>query len=53
VGDGTRLTIASQGLFLGLAFTNSENTIQGLQNQSFSIFMLLWVDLDHTEGDLF
>ncbi|KAK0707913.1 ABC transporter CDR4 [Lasiosphaeris hirsuta] len=30
-------------LFLGLAFYMSDNTIQGLQNQSFSIFMLLTI----------
>ncbi|KAF9028125.1 putative ABC transporter [Hymenopellis radicata] len=31
------------GLFIGFSFFNADNTLQGLQNQMFSIFMLLTI----------
>lgn len=37
-----KLTLTTlQALFIGLSFFGSDNTIQGLQNQTFSIFLLL------------
>jgi len=35
------LLCVAGGLFIGLSFLNSKNTIQGLQNQMFGIFMLM------------
>jgi ATP-binding cassette subfamily G (WHITE) protein 2 (PDR) len=37
------LTTSFQALFLGFSFYKTKNNLQGLQNETFSIFMLLYV----------